>query len=73
MWLGTRMPELTDAQKAAFRLRGHHLTDRLPADRLVSAVRDSGGIVSPGLVPVGHEEGERVRVIAGEAGSRSVR
>ena len=38
------MPELTDAQKAAFRLRGHHLTDRLPADRLVSAVRDSGGI-----------------------------
>ncbi len=36
--------ELTDGQVAAFRLRSHHLTDRLPADRLVEAVRDSGGI-----------------------------
>lgn len=29
---------------AAFRLRSHHLTDRLPAGRLVEAVGDPGGI-----------------------------
>jgi len=38
------MPEITPGQITAFRLRSHHLTDRLPADRLVEAVRDSGGI-----------------------------
>jgi hypothetical protein len=38
------MPELTPGQKTAFRLRSHHLSDRLPADRLVDAVRDPGGI-----------------------------
>lgn len=35
---------LTDAQVAAFRLRSHHLTDRLPSDRLVDVVRDTCGI-----------------------------
>ena len=38
------MLEIPDAQAAAFRLRSHHLSDPLPADRLVEAVRDSGGI-----------------------------
>jgi hypothetical protein len=38
------MRGLTDEQVAAFRLRSHHLTDRLPADHLVEVVRDSGGI-----------------------------
>ena len=38
------MPNVTPEQVAAFRLRSHHLTDPLPADRLVDAVRDSGGI-----------------------------
>jgi hypothetical protein len=38
------MLELTKGQIAAFRLRSHHLSDRLPAVRLVEAVRDSGGI-----------------------------
>ncbi len=38
------MPDLTPEQVAAFRLRSHHLADPVPADRLVDAVRDSGGI-----------------------------
>lgn len=38
------MPDLTPGQTTAFRLKSHHLSDRLPADRLVDAVRDSGGI-----------------------------
>jgi len=38
------MRDISGAQAAAFRLRSHHLSDPLPADRLVDAVRDSGGI-----------------------------
>jgi hypothetical protein len=36
--------KLTQGQVSAFRLRSHHLAHLLPADRLVDAVRDSGGI-----------------------------
>ncbi len=35
---------LTDAQVAAFRLRSHHLTDRLVPEDLVQVVRDTCGI-----------------------------
>ena len=38
------MREPTSEQVAAFRLRSHHLTDRLPVDSLVDVVRDTCGI-----------------------------
>jgi hypothetical protein len=38
------MPGPSPEQVAAFRQRSHHLSGRLPADRLVDAVGDSGGI-----------------------------
>jgi hypothetical protein len=38
------MKDLTQEQVAAFRLRGHHLMDRLPPGRLIDVARDTGGI-----------------------------